>query len=293
MGIPKNIWIFWLQGFEVAPPFVKVCVSTWEQKNSGWTVYRLSEGSIRNYLDDSFVDRVLNLGLPPKKTANIFRLKLIACHGGVWADADCYCTRPLDSWIHEAAGNGFFAFRFDSDGWLGSKTLTAVHRIIDKTNDRVMANWFLAGQAGNVICESFAEKQIGLFEKIMPLETKWWRSPLRKILFKVFRRNAYLSSKLSTPKLLKYLGRYPYFIFHYQFANAALTDAEFRSKWKQVPVYSASEPLKFSKHLGAPVDQSFIDSMGGSDAGVYKFHWKLTKSVDPNMQSRFEWLQAQ
>jgi hypothetical protein len=292
LGIPKNIWIFWLQGFEVAPAFVQICASSWDKMNSDWTVHRLSEKNIRTYLSDDFVDSVLDLGLPVQKTANIFRLKLIACHGGVWADADCYCTRPLDTWIHEAANNGFFAFRFNSDEWLGLNKLSMFRRFTDRTGDRIMSNWFLAGKAGNLICESFTEELINLFERIAQIENKPLRVPLREILFWIFKRNVFLSSKLSDPNLLKHVGGYPYFIFHYHFANAVLTDADFGDNWNQVPVHSAVESLRFSKRLGAPVDQPFIECMTGSGAGVYKFHWKSTKTTNPNRQSRFEWLQA-
>lgn len=293
MDIPKNIWIFWLQGFEVAPPLVQICVSSWEQKNADWTVHRLTEKNIRRYLDDEFVDRVLAVGLPAVKVSNIFRLKLIARYGGVWADADCYCTRPLDGWINGAADSGFFAFRFSSDEWLASKPSSAFHRYFGRTKDRILASWFLAGMPGNLICESFAKRHVDLFEQLTPVEKNISHLPLRKVIFRIFRRNAYLSSKLSDPKRLRFLRGYPYFIFHYHFANTVLTDPEFRSKWHQVPVYLAAEPLKYSMGLGAPVDQSFIDDMCGNGAGVYKFHWKLVESTNIDKQSRFQWLEAQ
>ena len=71
-------------------------------------------------------------GLPGRLQADLARLDLLARHGGVWADATCFCVRPLDDWLLPCLPSGFFAF--DRPG-----------------PDRLLSTWFLAAQPGNAL----------------------------------------------------------------------------------------------------------------------------------------------
>jgi hypothetical protein len=55
-------------------------------------------------------------------------MELLRRHGGVWADATCYCLQPLAEWLpSKLAPAGFFAFDRPAP-------------------DRMLASWFLAAQ---------------------------------------------------------------------------------------------------------------------------------------------------
>ena len=44
--------------------------------------------------------------------SDVLRWRLLARHGGVWADATTYCCKPLDSWLPSCVSdNGFFCFK--------------------------------------------------------------------------------------------------------------------------------------------------------------------------------------
>ncbi len=53
------------------------------------------------------------------------RINLLAKYGVVWADATCYCCKPLDDWLDNYVASGFFAFR-------------------NPGNDKPISSWFLA-----------------------------------------------------------------------------------------------------------------------------------------------------
>jgi len=290
MTVPRNVWMLWLQGFDAAPPLVQTCVRSWKRNNPGWSVRLLTETNVRDHLEAGFCDELFAAGLPFPKIANIIRLALIARHGGVYADADCFCTQPLDGWIDEAAGSGFFAFRFEeTDRWLLDDTVPFHRRLLSRTADRVVASWFLAGMPDNHIATDFSHRHFVLLKTALAS-----RKPslgfLRNPIIGLLKRNAYLSSLMGSPEFVTRLGRYPYFIFHFHFANLLRTDPAFRKAWASVEPRSASAALKFSKKLGLPVDQTFKDEVSGGGSPVYKFHWRRTKPLQSGARTRYEWL---
>ncbi len=292
MSIPKIVWMFWLQGFDAAPPLAHTCIQSWERNNPDWSIRLVSESNVRDYLDPAFCDDLFSTDLPFRKIANIVRLALIARHGGVWADADCFCTCPLDDWIHEAAGSGFFAFRFlESDYWLFAENVPLYQRWMSRNTDRVMANWFLAGSPNNYITTSFCTEHFELL-KLAEKATKPSLRSLRKKFIKVMRRNAYIGSLMGSMKFVSRVGQYPNFIFHYHFARKVQTDTVFREKWTAVQARSARDALAYSKTLGLPVDEVFKKAVSDTNTPVYKFHSRHSAPLQEGVQTRFEWLQS-
>ncbi len=291
MTIPKTVWMFWLQGFDQVAPLVQTCVSSWRENNPDWTVQLLSADNIRDYLDPSLCDTLLASSLPYKKIANIFRVALIARHGGVWADADCFCAKPLDQWIHEAAPSGFFAFRFiEGDRWYLNGEKTLLERFISKSDDRLMANWFLAGEPGNHICTEFWPAHLRLLETAIAARKNSHKAVRKKVVNEL-RRNAYLSSLMASEVFVTKVGKYPHYVFHYHFARFLRHDPVFRAIWEEVKPYSAKEALVYSKFLGLPVDDSFKNDVRGGGMPVYKFHTRRTAPLQEHKQTRYEWLQ--
>jgi hypothetical protein len=132
--VPKTVWIFWLQGWDSAPPLVRACLSTWEKRNPGWQVVRLDRENVGEHIELDFPFD----GYPPNIAANFIRVHLLREHGGVWADGTLYCVAPLDSWLEPVAGpEGFFAFDRPAP-------------------DRMLANWFLAAAPRHPMMTTFA-----------------------------------------------------------------------------------------------------------------------------------------
>jgi len=127
--IPKIIWMYWKQGENNAPELVKHCLKSWRKLNPDWDIRVLDDDTAKQYTGQ--------LTLPPGITvqaySDILRVNLLAQYGGVWADATCYCARPLDYWLPALTQSGFFAFA-------------------NPHPDRIISSWFLASeQNGTVI----------------------------------------------------------------------------------------------------------------------------------------------
>ena len=130
--VPKTLWMFWAQGLDQAPAVVHRCVETWRRRNPGWDIRVLDEESAAAFADVSD----LPAGLPFHVKADLLRVRLLARHGGVWADACTYCHRPLDDWLPLHAKSGFFVFgRTLPTRWMDSGFIAA------EANGKLITLW--------------------------------------------------------------------------------------------------------------------------------------------------------
>lgn len=135
--LPKVIWLLWLQGWDEAPAIVQACLKTWQENNPGWTIHKLSQENLYDYLDDSaFSSSSKGNNLQAEAFSDVIRISLLERYGGIWIDSTVYCLKPLDTWLPEKLDSGFFAFEKPS-------------------SDRMVASWFLAASKGNYIVKEW------------------------------------------------------------------------------------------------------------------------------------------
>lgn len=292
-ALPRNIWMYWHLGLDKAPKLARYCLASWKRQNPDWDVHFLSEETLGDYLDKDMADKILSLKLPLAKTANLIRLALLLEKGGVWADVDCYCPKPLDSWIHDAARTGFFAFRFEDSERLLKPEIPKWRKWTDRSNDRIMSNWFLAGHPGNPLIAKLLAEHIKLLSLRDFRRKTLVRAVFGKPLFALMRRNSYLASFLSRPEVLRLTQGLPYFVFHYHFARLVMSDAEFRKTWDAVEPHSANRALTYSPSLHEPVDQAFLSDMNGGGPGAFKLHSRLVSDGNLDSESRYDWIANQ
>lgn len=106
--LPRIIWMYWDTGESGAPFVVRRCIESWRRHNPGWEIRVLDSQTVSNYADMADFPKI---PLKPRFFANLLRLRLLRDHGGVWADATVYCHRPLDAWIPQHMGVGFFLLK--------------------------------------------------------------------------------------------------------------------------------------------------------------------------------------
>lgn len=112
MGLTKTIWLLWLQGWDSAPQLVKLVHASWQFHNPHWEIVLLDQQNIHLYIEAPVVKNISCAAL-----SDIIRLKLLAQHGGVWADATMACLRPLDGWAHHAVRPvGFWMYHGRDNG---------------------------------------------------------------------------------------------------------------------------------------------------------------------------------
>ena len=98
----KTIWILWFQGWDIAPWVVQQAHESWKIHNPDWNIILLDKNNIKEYLED--VDYIMDLKKEVQLAtrADIIRLALLYKYGGVWADANVLCMKPLEHWIYSA-----------------------------------------------------------------------------------------------------------------------------------------------------------------------------------------------
>jgi hypothetical protein len=121
--LPRRIWMYWHDGWDKAPEIAKLCLQSWRQRNPGYEVRALDHASLGSVFDDPPVHKGAS---KLSGFANRVRLRLLRTHGGIWADATNFCTKPVDDWIHaHVAPAHFFAY-------------------VLPNAERPIATWFLA-----------------------------------------------------------------------------------------------------------------------------------------------------
>lgn len=247
---PKIIWFLWLQGLKEAPFVVQRCYRSWIRYNPGWEVVFLDENSITRYT---------GLQIKPASIqaySDVLRINLLAEHGGVWADATCYCNKSLDDWLPSCLTAGFFAF----------------HR---PGPDRMISSWFMASVPGNYIT---AEYQKAVNE--------YWQANPGLVLFEKSRYaflKKYLDRKNTniwfTAFIKKALKIYPYFWFHYLCEYLYCRDRRFKELFDQMPKVNADIPHKLqSEGLFNPIRNEMKAEIDVKTAPVYKLTWKYNEA---------------
>jgi mannosyltransferase OCH1-like enzyme len=137
-----KIFILWDKGEAAAPVIVRNVIRRWRELNPTHDIKVLDGRDLDAELSGT---RACVDHLNVQARADIMRLKLLAEHGGVWADATLIPVRPLDEWLPGVFhGTGFFSFR--QCGF-----------------DRVLGNWFIAAEAGNPLVVEWYEAVLAYF----------------------------------------------------------------------------------------------------------------------------------
>lgn len=126
MALPKKIYVFWDTGIDSAPEIVKICITSWKEKNPRWELIVLDAASA----DDILPRKTLPEGVLTAHYADVLRTKIMCERGGVWVDATLLCLKPLDYWLLPIFQQTDF-FAFSNPG-----------------PDRYISNWFLAAAPG-------------------------------------------------------------------------------------------------------------------------------------------------
>ena len=245
--LPKVIWFLWLQGYDAAPLVVRKCHESWLRHNPEWQVIFLDENNIPDYISLKRVEAT------KQAFSDILRINLLAKYGGVWVDATCFCTRPLDEWLPEYMDSGFFAFNRPGP-------------------DRMISSWFIASVKYNYIAATYKNK----------VNAYWDENP-GMIFFESSRwyfLNKYLSKRSTQVWFSGFVARmlrvYPYFWFHYLFEYIYLQDNQFREMWDDTPEFSADIPhqLQFIGLLNE-LDKETKAEIDNKKSPVYKLTWKF------------------
>ena len=106
----RIIWQYWAQGYENVPPVVRKCLDSVERFSEGYTVIRLTDKNLSEYLD---IPRFVQDKWARFSTAHfsdLLRLMLLKTYGGIWLDATVFLSGSIPEDIARAP---FFVYRRD------------------------------------------------------------------------------------------------------------------------------------------------------------------------------------
>lgn len=253
-GIPRTIWFVWFQGLARAPYVVRKCHESWVTRNPSWRVVNLDQDALPAVTSLDYTSGHLAT-LSRQHQADLLRLDLLTHHGGVWADATCFCVQPLEAWLIPRIESGFFAF----------------HR---PRPDRIISNWFLAAQPGNVLVSRLFDWMLAYWRDHS------FRTDERQLLVKVLTRLLRGSSRTRRwwfSRLLRdWLAVSPYFAFTYGFERLVGEDPECGAVWRRTPKVSAVGPHHlYRAGLLLPPSAALRSEIDRREVPVYKTAWNL------------------
>jgi len=237
---------------------VRCCLASWRRLNPGWQVVVLDRSTLARYADVGLPQATFE-SLGVQMQANLVRLALLLRHGGVWADATTLCVRPLDEVIHElVAPSGFFAFT-------------------NASRERLLSNWFLAALPQHPIVAGLRTRLIGYFSAHPPSPRDHrWQRLLHKLARELFKVHPAATRLWLSRPVIALTGRYPYFLFHYTFADLLARDKPFRALWSRTPrLFNRLGKTLSRLALCAADDASAAAAVANAvSGGLFKLSWK-------------------
>lgn len=257
-GVPKRIWLLWAQGPEQMPAVPRACVQSWVRHNPGWEIELLSMQSLGRFVHP-LLDSAEARSQRPYRLSELARLDLLSRHGGVWADATCFCVKPLDDWLPDRLDSGFFAFATPG-------------------RDRLMASWFLASRREGYIVSRMREELIDYYLG-HALCDSGWRRIARRALDVALNQSVATTAAWFAPPLPR-LGISPYLSFHYLFNRLVRRDPEFAAIWARSAKLSADAPHSLDFHgFAAPPSPRVAAMIEQRRVPVYKLNWRIDPST--------------
>ena len=272
----KIIWILWMQGKKNMPDVVKLCYHSWIKHNPDYKIVFLDKNNIDEYLTiDPRIKNNPNITI--QKIANIIRLNLLAKYGGVWADATCFCVKPLNTWIDQYIKSGFFAFERPGP-------------------DRMISNWFLVAKKDNILVQNLNQVHNNYWienpkMKIYDPENANILIRSNKVQQFLYERPTYWLSFFIT-KILKV---YPYFCFHFMFQKTYESDEQFKKVWDQTPKIPVRIPHALMLcNINNTITKELMAEIKNQSSPVYKLTHKIDLNTDENsvfnyLKSNFPW----
>lgn len=159
------IWQYWAQGWKEVPDIVKVCVTSVEKWKGNYTIIRLSDENVCQYihLPDYIIEKKKEGIIPLAQYSDILRVCLLSLYGGLWLDATIMLTGPIPS---RYCKMDFFVFQrnpneFNKKYW---ENAYAYYYGWDKKFRVNMLNSIIFAHKGNVIVREMAHYLLSYWE---------------------------------------------------------------------------------------------------------------------------------
>lgn len=216
INLPKNIYVFWYDGFDNLPPIAEMCIKLWEKLNPEFNVLKLDKNDLNKCLQEL---GLLNLNIPVQPLSDILRVYILSRYGGVWTDATVLPIMPLNNWLPENFQQSFFAFRCHHAPYC------------------LISSWFLVSSAKHKITEEWLKEILCYWDKSRTLymDPREGNPTPENPLYEVYNN--------------KESETYPYFFLHYLFTGMILKNDHLRNIWDKVPTISSTPLHKLQNYM--------------------------------------------
>jgi len=165
--IPKIIWQTYEVPFENLPQYIKDCAQTWKDCNPEWE-YRYMDAKQRNeFVLNNFDKEWHNIftKLPyGVLQSDVWRHMVLFIHGGVYADLDTVCNKPIESWLKNNMSTTVFVDDLPTNFCqflIASIPKNIIYKdLLDFIKNRLMDKNFIAGYLNKRV-QDFEENTTG------------------------------------------------------------------------------------------------------------------------------------
>lgn len=253
----KIIWTYWNQGLKSAPPVVKPCIEQWRKLNPDWELRFVDANNIHDYIEPLEIPKEKYNKISKAVASDLYKLKLIITHGGVFVDATTFPIIPLNEWLPNVVTEGFFFFHKPG-------------------RNRLISIWFVAGEKNNVVLKMHYDNLI-----------KYWcsnsfinnpRAKYMEIIYKITDRNLDFTRLWFTFFYRKILRITPYLITTYSFYNTLKKDKSLMNSFNKMPKISAVKCNSFGRDLYyMPIDENFKNLVDKKNVPILKLNWRYVQ----------------
>ena len=264
VALPKKIWILWFQGEEEMPYVVRHCFKSWKIHNPEYDIQLLTSQNYTDFIE--IEEQILSNGIITKQAlSDIVRVFLLDKYGGVWVDATCFCTKPLDAWLPQSMTFDFYAFQKPGV-------------------DRLISSWFLASEAKGDFISAYKQKVLNY----------WMNSNVKKQMggdVDVSSLNDRTMQRLKKTKgmswafVLRFFievyikKKSPYFWFHYLFALILHSNMKMKRAWFEQNSFSSDGPhILIREGLDELITDDIKQVIASNDVPLYKLDWRIDES---------------
>jgi mannosyltransferase OCH1-like enzyme len=102
--IPKIIWQTYKDEFDDLPKYIRHSAQTWMDKNPSWEYRYVSDKDAAEFVREHYGEEYYEIfnSLPiGVMRGDMWRYLVMYIHGGVYADLDTICNKPISRWLTE------------------------------------------------------------------------------------------------------------------------------------------------------------------------------------------------
>tara|TARA_B110000211_G_C14089961_1_gene558495 strand:- start:5476 stop:6306 length:831 start_codon:yes stop_codon:yes gene_type:complete len=261
----KIIWSYWHQGLDGAPAVVKPCINQWVNLNPDWELRFIDQDSMYDFIEPLGIDKETLAKIPLAVSSDLFKLQLLIKYGGVWVDATTFPIVPLDDWLTDKMGAGYFFF-------------------YKPGRDRLISTWFIASEKNNITLKLLYRNLIKYWNTNTFKNLSNPRSPSVTFLSKFVNRNLLLTKLWFSPLFTNILRLTPYFVTHYMFYKVISDNKSLRHNFQLIPKVLADPSHSFKNDiLMEPLLLDLKELVDSRKVPVIKLSWRaIDKKIPSN-----------